>query len=659
MSAFPEASEATPSRDYAALAPEIIPAELFDLFGSLDSTGHVVKLSGRVFDLTNIGAEMLSGQGFTETVFWQSSENTSRILTRAIKQARESGISRVTVDFRVSSEEKIPIALTLFRGDKTNDSIMVVGQLLEHRQEIFGPAAAESEHLLRAADLAEIGLWHWDLTKERVYSTPRCNDIFELSAYAKLSPRAFLDTVHPDDRAELEEILRESRKNGTRFETEFRVVYSDGSVNWIAAVGKTFMGEDGRPIRMIGVVRQATVQKQVADDLNAVYVREKKARDEAVAANRAKDLFLAFVSHEMRAPLNAILGWSRILLSREVDPDTQKNALETIERSARAQAKLIDDLVDSARVASGRLRLVYHLINLHDVVRGSFEAQKPAADARRIDYDFLSDNSEIRVFGDAERLQQVFGNLISNAIKFTPEGGQVKIRIQTSDNNAAVSVTDTGRGISPEALPNIFLQFSQGDINTEKGPMGLGLGLSIAKILTERHGGNIRAESEGVGRGSKFTVEIPLSNSISDSGQRPNVSELIDSKQLSGKRILIVDDDPDSLEVLRLFLEERGACVFVAAGGREARSFFVDSGVDFPDLLVSDIAMPDEDGFELIKAIRRMEPSAGGGIPAIALSAFVTPESRQRAMESGFQKYFTKPFDSDSLLGGIIELLKD
>lgn len=658
MSSFPEAIEPIGSPDVARPKSDSIPAELFDLYGSVSLSGIVEKLSGRVFEMAKVRAELLAGQPFTETVFWQSSENTARILARAIREASEAGISRVMVDFRVSAVEKIPIALTLYCPEKPGGSITVVGQLITHARETFSDPAPQVDHLLRAADLAEIGLWHWDLTKERVYSTPRCNDIFELSAYEKLSPRAFLDIVHPDDRADLDEVLRNSRKNGSRFETEFRVVYSEGSVNWVSAVGKTFMGVDGRPLRMIGVVRQVTEQKQAADDLAAVYVREKKARDEAVAANRAKDLFLAFVSHELRAPLNAILGWSRILLSKEVDVETQRNALETIERSARAQTKLIDDLVDSARVASGRLRLEYRQINLHDVVRGSFEAQKPAADARRIDFKFLSDHGEVNVFGDSERLQQVFGNLISNAIKFTPEGGNVKVRIDISDNTASVSVSDTGRGISAEALPDVFRQFSQGDVDMEKSHAGLGLGLSIAKILAERHGGSIRAESAGVGRGSKFTVEIPMTGGLADSGQRPNVSELVESKRLAGMRILIVDDDRDSLEVLRLFLEERGARVYAVTEGSAARSFLAESVANLPDLLISDIAMPEEDGYELMQAIRSIPISGGGAIPAIALSAFVTPESRKRALESGFQKYFTKPFEPESLLAGITELIK-
>lgn len=658
MSSVPEAFEPVGGLNAARPESESIPAELFDLYGYLSQSGNVEKLSGRVFEMAKVRPELLLGQIFTETVFWQSSENTARILARAIREASESGISRVMVDFRVSADEKIPISLTLHCPEKPGSSIMVVGQLITDGRETLGDSSPEFDHLLRAADLAEIGLWNWDLTKERVYSTPRCNDIFELSAYEKLSPRAFLDIVHPDDRADLDEVLRVSRRNCSRFETEFRVVYSDGSVNWVAAVGKTFAGEDGRPLRMIGVVRQVTEQKQAADDLAAVYVREKKARDEAVAANRAKDLFLAFVSHELRAPLNAILGWSRILLSKEVDAETHRNALETIERSARAQTKLIDDLVDSARVASGRLRLEYRAINLRDVVSGSFEAQKPAADARRIDFRFVSDQDEIIVFGDSGRLQQVFGNLISNAIKFTPDGGKVEVQISTRDNTASVSVSDTGRGISAEALPNIFRQFSQGDVDLEKSHSGLGLGLSIAKILAERHGGSIRAESAGVGRGSKFTVEIPLTRAVSDSGQQPNVSRLIDSRRLTGTRILVVDDDPDSLEVLRLFLEERGAVVHAASGAPAARSFLAESAADLPDLLISDIAMPEEDGYELIATIRRMEPSVGGMIPAIALSAFVTPESRKQALESGFQKYFTKPFEPESLLSGITELLK-
>ena len=218
------------------------------------------------------------------------------------------------------------------------------------------------------------------------------------------------------------------------------------------------------PSRMMGIVRKITEQKYAVSELAKVYDREKRARDEAVEANRAKDFFLAFVSHELRSPLNAILGWSKILLTKKVDEATRKNALETIERSARLQTKLINDLVDSARVASGKLRLEFHPTNLCEIVRVAYQAQKPTADAHNLDFTFTSDCDEVIVFGDAGRLQQVLTNLISNAIKFTPDGGKVAIDIKTTRETVTVSVKDTGQGINPEALPNIFQQFSQGEV---------------------------------------------------------------------------------------------------------------------------------------------------------------------------------------------------
>jgi CheY-like chemotaxis protein len=346
-------------------------------------------------------------------------------------------------------------------------------------------------------------------------------------------------------------------------------------------------------------------------------------------------------------------------LKREVDDKTRHDALETIQKSANVQAKLINDLVDSVRVASGKIRLEYRPTNLVELVRSSVRANKPDAESRSITLEFSTVEDGVTVFGDANRLQQVFGNIISNAIKFTPEGGRVLVDVGRSGSAAKVTITDTGRGISPRALPNIFRQFSQGDFEEGRSSAGgLGLGLSIAKILAERHGGTIEAKSDGVGQGSQFTVTLPLTDAAEVPITKTPARET-PLKPLDGFRIMVVEDDPDSREVLQLFLEQSGAGVNSASNAKAAWDMLVTDGSFKPDLIISDLAMPEEDGYSLMSRIRALPPEAGGRLPSIALSAFTTEESRKKAFDSGFQLYSSKPFDPDQLISQIRQLLVD
>ena len=633
---------------------------IFDFFGTLDADGSVSSLSGRVFETTNTNPKLLTGQQFSQTVFWQSSENTSKIFAKAIENAVNGEHSKLILDFRISADEKIAMEVYVQQLQSKDGKIEVFvgGQSVSDRKSQIEQNKPASEQLLFAAENAEIGLWFWDYRENRIYSTPRCNELFERPAYEVLRYEAFRAAIHPDDREFVDNFLSRSRLEGTKYEEEFRILYSDGTIEWICAEGKSFLDDAGKPQRMMGVIQKITEKKLAGEELAKVHAREKRAREEAVEANRAKDFFLAFVSHELRSPLNAILGWSKILLSKNVDEDTRKNALETIERSARFQTKLINDLVDSARVASGKLRLEYRPTNLYEIVRNSFQAQKPSAEARGIGFEFRSDSESVPLFGDSNRLQQVFTNLISNAIKFTPEGGNVTIEIETGVESVAVHVTDTGHGIAPGALPNIFRQFSQGDVDQAKSNAGLGLGLSIVKILVAKHGGVVQAESDGVSKGSKFTVTLPLSErEQAVSGELPPIYTT-SRKLLAGLKISIVEDDVDSREVLHLFIEQNGAEVTSFDSVKTAIAGITNPGGALPDIIISDLGMPDEDGYSLIRRIRDLPSESGGKIPAMALSAFTSIESKQKAFEAGFDKYCTKPFEPELLIRDIVELLK-
>ncbi|HKX84489.1 MAG TPA: ATP-binding protein [Pyrinomonadaceae bacterium] len=629
---------------------------IFDCYGTLDRTGSVIEIAGRIFERTSADPKLLSGEPFAQTVFWQSSENTSKVLEKSIQTAASGEYTKLLVDFRISADEKVPVELHLQPSGESPDKIYIFGQVIKSRNDVV-TGKVESEQLLAAAENAEIGLWYWDFVDDTIYSTPRCNELLGLPAYEEVTSRSFLKVLHPNDRASVEDYLQSSRLAGTKYEVEFRVVYPDETVDWVSAEGKSFLDSAGRPDRMMGVLRKITDEKLAAEELAIVYDREKKARDEAVAANRAKDLFLGFVSHELRTPLNTIQGWAQILLTKEVDSVTQRNALETIERSVHAQTKLINDLVDSARVASGRLKLEYRATNLYEIVRGSYEGQRPAAEAHRLQYEFESVSKEIAVTGDAGRLQQVFNNLISNAIKFTPEGGRVVVSIETGNRAVKVHVRDTGHGISADALPHIFEQWSQGDAPRTKN-MGIGLGLSIVKVLVLRHRGTVEATSEGLGKGSEFTVTLPLTESGSVDIHDSHPPEATETRPLEGLRILVVEDDHDSREVLQLFLQQHGANVAAADSPRQAYTILSNSIGRLPNVIISDIGMPDEDGYSMVSRIRQLPASEGGLVPAIALSAFNSSESRQRAFEAGFQKYSTKPFDDSSIIRDILDLAR-
>ncbi|MCW5957588.1 MAG: PAS domain-containing sensor histidine kinase, partial [Pyrinomonadaceae bacterium] len=353
---------------------DLIFENVFDLYGILDLEGHILDLKGKIFNETNAEPQLQIAQRFPDTIFWQSSENTPKLLERAISTAVDAGTSQLAIDFRVSADEKRPLEVNFQR---IGDSIFVCGRRI-YLSGGLPNMWRESEYYLLAAENADIGLWFWDDTEDRSYSTPRCNELFDLSAYEELTYEKFISAVHPDDRGFVNDLFDETRRKGTKYQEEFRVVSSDGSVDWLCAEGRSFLYEDGKPKKMVGVVRRITAEKEASAELERVYEREKKARDEAEIANRAKDFFLAFVSHELRSPLNAIIGWTNIL-KRDLNEDTRKKAIDTIEKSAQVQKKLINDLVDSVRVASGRLKLEYRPVNLVDIVRSTFEAQRPTA----------------------------------------------------------------------------------------------------------------------------------------------------------------------------------------------------------------------------------------------------------------------------------------
>ena len=626
--------------------------------GVLDSKGIVLSLRGKVFERTETDPALLAGRKFSETVYWQAAEVVPSILDNAVETVAKGENTNISLPFRVSAEEILKIDLFLHPFEENGvRQIYFCALDVTLREKEIEFYKERSEHLYYAAENAEIGLWFWDLKEDKIYSTPKCNEIFEVPATEPITLHSIDHILHPEDRAKVESALDDSQKYGGDYESEFRVIHSDGSINWIATRGKTYLDADAKPLSMMGIVRKVTENKIASEELAQIYERERKARDEAEEANRMKDYFLAIVSHELRTPLNAILGWTKILRTKTVDAETTKNALETIERSARSQAKLIEDLVDSARIASGKMRLEFRPTNLYEVVKTVFNSHKPIAESKNIRLDFEYESENISVFGDMIRLQQVFNNLLSNSIKFTADGGEILVKISLDSKQTVVSIQDNGRGISADFLPNVFRQFAQGDEKVSGDSSGLGLGLSITKILVEKHNGQIFATSEGAGKGSTFTVTLPLHLTENDFVTEIKKSTASSEKLLEKVKILIVEDDDDSRQVVQLVLEQSGATVESAESAEAAFTLLTNSRNGLPDIIVSDLAMPVEDGFSLISRIRRLPQEKGGKIPAIALSAFAANDKKRKALETGFQKYHTKPFDPDNLIEDILETL--
>jgi CheY-like chemotaxis protein/nitrogen-specific signal transduction histidine kinase len=411
-------------------------------------------------------------------------------------------------------------------------------------------------------------------------------------------------------------------------------------------------------------VALAIERKETEAQREALFVREQEAREQAEAANRMKDEFLAVVSHELRTPLNAINGWVYMLLSGTLDDAAQLRALQSIQRQVRSQCQLIDDLLDVARIVSGKLRLELREVDPARVIHAALDVVRPAADAKQIDLVADLDASINAVSADSERLQQVIWNLLSNAIKFTPEGGCVEIRSRRFDSGIEIVVTDTGQGISPDFLPYVFDRFQQADVSTTRTHGGIGLGLAIVRHLVELHGGTVFATSAGKGKGATFTIRLPV-RAVRSS--RPKIAAGRQEREgthdltveerdvLEGVRVLVVEDNSEDREVLFAELAHHGATVSASSCVADALN---ELNQFRPDVLVADIGMPGEDGYSLIRKVRRCPHDHGGLTPAIALTAYAGDSNRKRALEAGYQKHMTKPADPSELTRTIVLLAR-
>jgi signal transduction histidine kinase len=405
--------------------------------------------------------------------------------------------------------------------------------------------------------------------------------------------------------------------------------------------------------RLNALHRKVRLAERVAADLLA---RERKARAESEAANRTKDEFLAMVSHELRTPLNAILGWTRLLRSGDLPEDKATKALATVERNALAQTRLIDDLMDMSRVISGKLTIDREPVEVVSLIQSSVDGARPAAAAKGVTLHLAVDLDSGRVFGDGPRLEQVVGNLLTNAIKFTPKGGSIHVSLERVDDRVELSIVDSGSGIAQDFLPHVFERFRQADAGAARVKGGLGLGLAIVKNIVELHGGVVSAHSDGEGRGATFVVSLPSpadEPTARSAGSPSSLADVRASNRLAGLHLLIVDDDEDALYVLGTTLRQHGAEITSASSVGAA----IDAiGRRAPDVLVSDIAMPDRDGYDLVRTLRASPDESARRLPSLALTAFAGPDDRDRALAAGFDMYASKPVLPAELVRSIARL---
>jgi PAS domain S-box-containing protein len=510
--------------------------------------------------------------------------------------------------------------------------------------------------LKRALQAARMVAWDWDPQTKQITLTENFPEVLGRLPHEGWDQG--FGILRPEDMQRHRQLVEDAVAKGGGYRSEYRVTRADdGATVWLEEVGEATLDETGRVQRVTGVVMDVSERKGFEAERDALLVREQEARRLAEDANRMKDDFLATLSHELRAPLNAIVGWSEMLIRKQLSEAATEQAVSVIHRNAKAQAKIIEDLLDASRIISGKLILNRQPVDLETVIDAALDAVRPMADAMQITVGKGGAPPGAPVIGDPARLQQVAINLLTNAVKFTPRGGQVSVRLDSDEQAARIIVQDTGEGISADFLPHIFERFRQADSSYTRKHSGLGLGLAIVSHLVELHGGTVEASSAGVGQGATFTVTLPLAQAALEPvpPEASGAGLLVDERKLAlkGVRVLVVDDDEDTREVFRTMLTLQGAETVTAESAAEAISRLREWR---PDVLLSDIGMPGEDGYALIRQVRSLRPDEGGKTPAVALTGYASEEESSRAWQAGFQAHEAKPVDAEKLIATVARL---
>ena len=633
----------------------------------LDPKGHVLTW--------NAGAERFKGYRASEVIgrhfsrFYPPEALAKGVPEEELRVASESG-SFEDENWRVRKDGSMfwaNVVITAMRdeGGELVGFAKVTRDLTQRRSHDEALRQSEEKFRLLVEGVADYAIFmldvngkvaSWNIGAQRIKGYAAEEIIGQ--HFSVFYPRAVVDSGWPEHE------LSEAALTGRFVDTGWRI-RKDGSEFWANVTITAMRDESGRLLGYAKLTRDLTERKRVEAievaslEREEILDAERNARMSAQRATRLKDEFLATLSHELRTPLSAILGWTQVLLrghtSTAVD---QRRAIEVIDRNARAQVQLIDDLLDLSRIMTGKLRLDVQQVAIADVVQAAIDSAAPSAEARDIRLVRVIDPAQAIVSGDAGRLQQVVWNLLTNAIKFTPKGGRVQVLLQRVNSHVELSVSDTGIGIPASFLPQVFDRFSQRDSSSTRAHGGLGLGLAICRQLVELHGGSIRAASPGEGQGSTFHVELPVSIMQVEVERAHPTAELHDSEpiampRLDGVHAFVVDDEPDARELLRRVLQDQGASVTLFDSAQAALDALATSR---PSVIVSDIGMPAMDGHQMMRALRATEPR-DSRIPALALTAFARAEDRKRALLAGFQAHLAKPFDVAELVLLVADLV--
>jgi PAS domain S-box-containing protein len=544
--------------------------------------------------------------------------------------------------------------------------VIGVAEDVTERREILDALRQSQMQLKLSTDAAQMSPWHWSLESGKVTLSPLHIKLWGIEE-SKLAQAGFEDwaeRVHPEDREKAFAKIEEARKTYAHYESEYRLIPSNSeAVRWIRSLGTFSYNQDGEAVEMYGVDYDITERKKAEQEREKLIESERRAREEAEFANRAKDEFLAVLSHELRTPLNAMYGWARMLSSGTLDEAMQKRAVEVIERNIQLQSKLIEDILDVSRIVSGKIKLEPRRLDLTALIKSTVEMSRPSAVQKEINLEINFSDESVRIEGDSERLQQVLSNLISNAVKFTPTGGIISVALEKQNGFAQISVTDSGIGIAPDFLPHVFDRFRQADSSSKRKHGGLGLGLAIVKHLVELHNGCIAAESEGEGKGARFIVALPLDKAELIAEQK--LETLQNTTETNGNghhsrfqnlRVLVVEDDPDAIEVLRVILETHGAQVRSFGTAKHALEALQKEEFD---LILSDIGLPEMDGLEFIGRVRDAKNENLKYLPALAVTAYASPEDRERVISAGFNDCLAKPISFDVLERATIEAMRE
>ncbi len=620
----------------------------FQFMAMLTPQGQVTEANAACFRGTGVTREAVIGRYFWETPWWNQLPELKELWHRSL--AVLSGSDPVTGEgeYRLAdgSIRYADYAITGLR-DAQNQviSVIVEGRDITDRRRAEA-ALAESEARYRTlANAVPLMLWINDASGQPEFFNDQLYRYVGDRAPQLRQPTDWIQHVLAEDLAEIVAIRHQSLESGSAYEVEVRIRRTDGIYRW-HLVRVVPQKQAGQVIAWFGTATDIHDTKQLALDNAQLY-------QQAQEANRIKDEFLAVLSHELRSPLNPILGWVRLLRTRQFDTAATQRALEIIERNAKLQTQLIEDLLDISRILRGKMSLSFAPVNLISTIEAALETVCLSAEQKEIALLFLPPAQPLYISGDTGRLQQIIWNLFSNAIKFTASGGRVELRLQAQGQGfAQITITDSGKGIHPDFLPHVFESFRQEDSKTTRSFGGLGLGLAIVRHLCELHGGTVQVASPGEGQGATFTVLLPL---IAPAAYPVLTPGLPDSSQLclAGLTILVVDDEADARALSATLLEQAGALVQVAASATAALALLAGNR---PDLLISDIGMPEIDGYMLMRQIRQREDLAN--LPAIALTAYARSEDQTAALEAGFQAHLTKPVNSSELIERVVALCR-